>query len=89
MAIEEHYHEVLDVLDSLFLSIFKGLKQTYSAEIEAVNKQFPCEEFTWLEETLRLRFSEGIQMLRDAGAKNLDGTPLSDQDDMRLVPVGC
>lgn len=82
MAIEEHYHEVLDVLDSLFLAIFKGLKETYSHEIEAVRKQFPCDEFTFLDETLKLRFFEGIQMLRDAGAKNLDGTELSDSDDL-------
>lgn len=82
MAIEEHYHEVLDVLDSMFLAIFKGLKQQYSHEIEAVRKQFPCDEFTFLDETLKLRFTDGIQMLRDAGATNLDGTQLSDHDDL-------
>lgn len=83
MAIEEHYHEVLDVLDSLFLSIFKGLKERYSHEIDAVSKQFPCEEFTYLEETLRLRFADGIKMLKEAGATNLDGSELSETDDLR------
>ena len=83
MAIEEHYHEVVDVLDSVFLAIFKGLKENYSNEVETIRKQFPCDEFTYLDETLKLRFAEGIQMLREAGAKNLDGTELSDTDDLR------
>ena len=83
MAIEEHYHEVVDVLDSVFLAIFKGLKENYSNEVETIRKQFPCDEFTYLDKTLKLRFAEGIQMLREAGAKNLDGSELSDTDDLR------
>lgn len=82
MAIEEHYHEVVDVLDSMLVAIFKGLKEKYANEIEVVRKQFPCDEFTFLDKTLRLRFSEGIAMLREVGAKNLDGTELSATDDL-------
>lgn len=29
MTIEEHYHEVVDVLDDMLLHIFKGLKSKY------------------------------------------------------------
>ena len=29
MAIDEHYHEVLDTIDAMFLAIFRGLKQQY------------------------------------------------------------
>ncbi|KAJ9092749.1 hypothetical protein QFC19_008601 [Naganishia cerealis] len=82
MAIEEHYHEVLDVLDSLFLAIFKGLKEKFSHEVATIATQFPCDEFTWLDETLKLAFADGIKMLKDAGAKNLDGSELSESDDL-------
>ncbi len=41
MTIEEHYHEVLELLDGLFLSIFKGLREKYKKEIDVVGKQFP------------------------------------------------
>ncbi|CAJ0846366.1 4327_t:CDS:10, partial [Entrophospora sp. SA101] len=38
MAFEEHYHEVLDILDELFVYIFDGLKTRYKSEIEAIKK---------------------------------------------------
>ncbi len=75
------------MLDSLFLAIFQGLKTKYAHELETIETQFPCEEFTWLEKTLRLRFSDGIQLLKEAGATNSDGTPLSETDDLRWA--GC
>lgn len=82
MAIDEHYHEVIDLLDSLFLSIFKGLESTYSHEIETIRKQFPCEPFRHLPKTLRLKFSEGIALLQEAGATDSSGKPISPLDDM-------
>ena len=83
MAIEEHYHEVLDVLDNLFLAIFRGLQTQYAHEIETIKKQFPCDDFLFLEKTLRLKFSEGMAMLREAGATDSDGNPIGEMDDMR------
>lgn len=85
MAIEEHYHEVLDVLDGLFKSIFKGLKEKFAHEIDVVAKQFPCEEFLFLDETLRLPFKEGMKMLKEAGATDSEGNPIGEMDDMRWV----
>ncbi|WVQ81050.1 aspartate-tRNA(Asn) ligase [Cryptococcus sp. DSM 104549] len=82
MAIEEHYHEVLDTLDNMLLTIFRGLKEKFSHEISVINKQFPCEEFLFLEKTLRLPFKEGMQMLREAGATDSEGKPIGDMDDM-------
>ncbi|EDQ85355.1 uncharacterized protein MONBRDRAFT_38870 [Monosiga brevicollis MX1] len=67
MAFYEHYHEVLDVVDRLFVSIFKGLTEKFGHEIAMVNKQFNREPFKWLEPTLRLEWPEGIAMLREAG----------------------
>jgi len=85
MAIDEHYHEVLDVLDNMLKSIFKGLKEKFAHEISIVAKQHPCEEFLVLDETLRLPFSEGMKMLKEAGATNSDGSPIGEMDDMRLA----
>ncbi|EGD72768.1 aspartyl-tRNA synthetase [Salpingoeca rosetta] len=67
MAFNEHYHEVLEVLDRLFISIFRGLSEQFAEEVEMVNKQFPREKFTWLEPTLRIEWPEAISMLREAG----------------------
>ncbi|KAF8319957.1 aspartate-tRNA ligase [Clavulina sp. PMI_390] len=65
MAIEESYEEVVDVLDGMLLSIFGGLKQKYAKEIEVVQKQFPAEDFVWLEKTLRLKWGDAIALLRE------------------------
>ena len=87
MAIEEHYHEVVDTLDSLFLAIFRGLKEKYSHEINVIRKQFPCEDFLFLEKTLRLPFKEGMRMLKEAGATDSEGKPIGEMDDMRWSPA--
>ena len=66
MAIEEHYHEVMELLDSLFIHMFRGLKAKFSTEIETVRKQFPADEFKWREGpegTLVLKFREAIDLL--------------------------
>lgn len=83
MAIDEHYHEVLDVLDSLFLSIFKGLQTKFAGEIETIKKQFPADDFVFLDKTLRLTFKEGMEMLKEAGATDSSGAPIQEMDDMR------
>jgi aspartyl-tRNA synthetase len=70
MSIEEHYHEVMELLDGLFLSIFRGLKGKYSKEIELIGKQFPAEEFKWREGpegTLKLTFAQAVDLLVESG----------------------
>lgn len=76
MAIEEHYHEVMELLDGLFKNIFAGLKAQYKTEIETVGRQFPADEFKWREETLKLTFKEATNMLVE------DGVPAEDLDDI-------
>jgi aspartyl-tRNA synthetase len=72
MAIKEHYFEVLDVLDALFIHMFDGLNERFSHELEVVRQQHPYEPLKYLRPTLRLEFSEGIQMLRDHGVEGVD-----------------
>ena len=79
MAFKVHYHEVLDLLEGLFVFIFNGLKERYAKEIDIVRKQYPVEEFKVPEngKMVRLTFGEGISLLRRAGAE------LGDYDDLR------
>jgi aspartyl-tRNA synthetase len=60
----------------MFISIFKGLRDTYATEIETVNKQYPCEPFKFLEPSLILEYDEGVKMLREAGVE------MGDEDDL-------
>ncbi|TIB73478.1 aspartyl-tRNA synthetase [Wallemia mellicola] len=67
MAFEEHYHEVVEVMDEMFKNIFRGLKQQYAKEIEIIKAQFPHDEFVFPEETVKLHYKEAIALLREAG----------------------
>ena len=82
MTIEEHYHEVMELLDSLFLHIFRGLRQKYANEIEVVRKQFPADEFKWREGpegTLKLSFKQAVDLLVE------DGVPREQLHDIERV----
>jgi len=83
MAITEHYHEVLETLDSTFKAIFTALETKFAKEVEVVRKQFGGEPFVFLDKTPIITFKEGIKMLVDAGAVDLDGSPLKEDADLR------
>jgi aspartyl/asparaginyl-tRNA synthetase len=76
--------QVLDLMDKMFVHIFKGLQTRFAVEIAAVNKQFPREPFVFLEPTLRLEWSEGIKMLREAGIEADDLEDLSTAQEKQL-----
>jgi len=84
MAIQEHYHEVLDLFDGLFVYIFTQLAERYSHEISVVKSQFPHEDFIFSEKSLRLTFPEAVQMLRDAGEEMGDFEDMSTAKERRL-----
>lgn len=44
--------------------------------------QFPHEDLVILDETPRLKFAEGIQMLKESGWKEDDGSPADEWDDL-------
>mmetsp|Transcript_16109 Transcript_16109/g.40393 ORF Transcript_16109/g.40393 Transcript_16109/m.40393 type:complete len:549 (-) Transcript_16109:228-1874(-) len=67
MEIKEHYFEVLDVLDRLFVHMFDGFNQRFGKELQVIGEQYPFEPLQYLRKTLKLTFAEGIQMLTDAG----------------------
>ncbi|KAI8917301.1 hypothetical protein DFJ77DRAFT_459878 [Powellomyces hirtus] len=84
MEFEEHYHEVLDVLDGLFVHIIKGLKERYAHEIEVIKRQLPFDDFEYLEKSLRLTYPEAVKMLRDAGVEFGDFDDLSTEKERIL-----
>uniref|UniRef100_A0A672YWU1 Aspartate--tRNA ligase, cytoplasmic n=1 Tax=Sphaeramia orbicularis TaxID=375764 RepID=A0A672YWU1_9TELE len=78
MAFNYHYHEVIDSITDTMVQIFKGLRDNFQTEIQTVNKQYPSEPFKFLEPTLRLEYTEGVAMLREAGVE------MGDEDDLRF-----
>lgn len=80
MTFKVHYHEVLDLLEGLFVYIFNGLKERYATEIDLVRRQYPVEEFKVPaagQKMLRITFAEGIALLRAAGEDVTDHDDLS------------
>jgi len=87
MAIEEHYHEVMELLDSLFIHIFKTLKGNFKKEIETVGRQFPAEEFKWREGpegTLKLTFAEAVDLLVEDGVERETLDDINTTNERRL-----
>lgn len=82
MAIDEHYHEVLTILDGCFKSIFKGLYSRYRHEIDIVKTAFPHEDLVWLEKTPIIPFAEAVRMLNDSGWRDEHGNPLPEDEDL-------
>ncbi|KAH9924394.1 aspartyl-tRNA synthetase cytoplasmic [Fomitopsis serialis] len=82
MQFDNHYHEVLDMLDGMFKFIFRGLQERLRDEIETVKTQFPHDDLVILDETPRIRFADGIKMLREAGYKDDDGEEPSEYEDL-------
>ncbi|GER32711.1 aspartate--tRNA ligase [Striga asiatica] len=69
MEIKEHYSEVMDVVDRLFVAMFDSLNETCSTELEVINRQYPFQKLKYLRKTLRLTFEEGVRMLKEAGVE--------------------
>ncbi|KAF8389495.1 hypothetical protein HHK36_026190 [Tetracentron sinense] len=69
MEIKEHYFEVIDIVDHLFVAMFDNLNENCKKELEAIRKQYPFEPLKYLRKTLRLTFQEGVQMLKEAGVE--------------------
>jgi len=84
MAFNEHYHEVLDMMDSMFIHIFMGLQEKFGEEIETVREQFDREPFQFLVPSLRLEWPDAIQMLRESGEVIGDFEDIDTRTEKRL-----
>ncbi|XP_073974632.1 aspartyl-tRNA synthetase [Rhodnius prolixus] len=84
MAFKYHYHEVIQVIGDLFTKMFKGLRDNYQDEIDAVRQQYGMESFKFLDPPLCLEYTTGIAMLREAGVNINDEDDLSTPDEKLL-----
>lgn len=84
MAVEEHYHEVVEFIDGLLRFMFSELKARYSKEIEAVRQQFPSKDFTFPDKTVILKYREGLEMLRADGVELEHDADINTENEKRL-----
>lgn len=82
MALEEHYHEALDIIDGMFKNLWKGIYERYQPEIDLISEYYPQERVIWLDETPRIPFADGVQMLIDSGWVDEEGNPPSKEEDL-------
>lgn len=82
MALEEHYHEALEVIDGMFKNLWEGLYSQYGREIDIVSQFYPHTKVEWLEKTPRIPFAKGVEMLNKDGWTDEDGKPASEFEDL-------
>ncbi|RQM08528.1 hypothetical protein DH86_00000243 [Scytalidium sp. 3C] len=81
MALEEHYHEALDMIDGMFKHLWKGIYDRYQKEIDIISQYYPQKKVEWLDVTPRIKFADGVKMLVDSGWVEEDGSvPLETED---------
>lgn len=81
MALQHDYHEVIYKIDAFLKEVFRTLQSM--PELEIVRQRWPSKDLVWLEETLVLPFSEGLQMLRDDGI-DVEEEDLSTRNEIHL-----
>ncbi|KAF3329890.1 aspartate--tRNA ligase [Carex littledalei] len=84
MEIKEHYFEVCDIVDRLFVAMFDHLNKNCSKELETINHQYPFQPLKYLRKTLRLTYAEGIQMLKEAGTELEPMADLNTESEKKL-----
>lgn len=86
LQITEHYSEVLDCLDALFVSIFDGINARHNRELEVIRAKSPFEPFVYSPagENLRLEYPQAVAMLREAGVEQGDFDDLSTEVERKL-----
>lgn len=82
MEIEDHYHEVRDMLEAVLLHIFRGLKERCAEQIALIRTVYPSEDFLLPEpgHEVRLTFAEGQALLRAEGPEEYRN--VTDDEDM-------
>ncbi|GAB2216821.1 hypothetical protein Droror1_Dr00024601, partial [Drosera rotundifolia] len=69
MEIDEHYSEVMDVVDRSFVAIFDGINESCKKELESIGRQYPFDPLKYLRKTLKLTFKERVEVLKEAGVE--------------------
>jgi ergosteryl-3beta-O-L-aspartate synthase len=82
MAIDEHYHEMLETIDAVLRHIITGVYSKFRREVEAVKHQFPSEDVVLAEKTPVIPFVEAVKLLNDSGWRGEDGELVPDDEDL-------
>lgn len=80
MAIDNDYHEVIDMLDGMFIKLFQGIQANQRHLLEVVRRQFPSEDLVVPDKTVRLTFKEAVDLINESGFTE-DGEKLSEYED--------
>ena len=87
MEFNDHYFEVVDVLCDLMVYLFKNLKKRYAKELAIINEQYPFEEFKCVEPVVRISFTEGVALLREAGVEQEELKDFSTETEKALGAI--
>lgn len=89
MQIKEHYHECLDTIDGVLKYIFEEVVhgEKWAKDREMVKGMYPHEDLVWLEETLVLKYNDGVKLLREDGAEVGDYEDFDTPTEKRLGQI--
>ncbi|BFZ56670.1 aspartate--tRNA ligase dps1 [Savitreella phatthalungensis] len=94
MAFNHHYHEVLELIERLFLFILRGLQSRFKREVDIVKKQFPVPDFVLPREgeaVPRITFKEAVDLLVAHGIRESSKTMYDDdmgtEEERKLGPI--
>jgi aspartyl-tRNA synthetase len=63
MTIKYHYHELMEVVNSLFLHIFEGIEKKFSDELKIISQQYPFKLIEFKKDPLIITFKEALSLL--------------------------
>ncbi|KAF6982881.1 hypothetical protein CFC21_001209 [Triticum aestivum] len=84
MQIKEHYFEVIDFVDALFVDLFDHLAKNCSEMLDIIQEQYPCERLKYLQQNVRLKYSDGIKMLQESGFPIQEPQDLNNKAELML-----
>eukprot|EP00817_Percolomonadidae_sp_ATCC50343_P004021 CAMPEP_0117419668 /NCGR_PEP_ID=MMETSP0758-20121206/1179_1 /TAXON_ID=63605 /ORGANISM="Percolomonas cosmopolitus, Strain AE-1 (ATCC 50343)" /LENGTH=425 /DNA_ID=CAMNT_0005200861 /DNA_START=308 /DNA_END=1585 /DNA_ORIENTATION=- len=83
MTIDHHYHEVLEMLNDMFVSIFEHLDATMGKQKEIIAQQYEhVNKLTYFSKNPILKYRDAIDMLNERGVLNNEGNPLNYDEDL-------
>ena len=71
MTFNEHYHEVLNLFDRLFTTLFSELNTVHQRELSEFWKKFGIEPFEYTP-SVRITFKDAVALLRENGIEMSD-----------------
>ncbi|KAE8797792.1 hypothetical protein D1007_27072 [Hordeum vulgare] len=82
--IQSEVTTVIDFVDSLFVDIFDHLAKNCSEMLDMIQEQYPCERLKYLQQNVRLKYSEGIEMLQESGFPIQEPQDLNNKAELML-----